>query len=140
MHVPEAQRPFLDSVQEALRRYDEQLRDINHKVCSPVGSTLASQLISCRFGRILNLPTKNTRRTITSVGSSTASNRVAIKFAPRLTVSRRLLRLSLLTEVADVLLCTTRNMVRSFGSTQKQAQYILTQGRCSPWHWSCLRP
>jgi hypothetical protein len=32
MHVPEAQRPFLDSVQEALRRYDEQLKDINHKV------------------------------------------------------------------------------------------------------------
>ncbi|KAJ5880793.1 Peptidase M20 domain-containing protein 2 [Penicillium subrubescens] len=34
MHVPEAQRPFLESVQEALRRYDEQLKDINHKIWS----------------------------------------------------------------------------------------------------------
>ncbi|KAJ5160410.1 uncharacterized protein N7482_007414 [Penicillium canariense] len=34
MHVPESQRPFLESVQEALRRYDAQLKDINHKIWS----------------------------------------------------------------------------------------------------------
>lgn len=117
MHVPEAQRPFLKSVQEALQRYDEQLKDINHKVGNSVGSRCTLQLISFRFGQILNLPTKNTRLTITSVSSSTVSDQVAIKFAPRLTVSRRLLRLNLIAEVADVLLCIMQNMVRSFEST-----------------------
>ncbi|KAJ5691298.1 hypothetical protein N7488_012033 [Penicillium malachiteum] len=34
MHVPESQRVFLDTVQEALRRYDTQLRKINHKIWS----------------------------------------------------------------------------------------------------------
>ncbi|KAJ5740752.1 hypothetical protein N7493_000624 [Penicillium malachiteum] len=34
MHVPESQRVFLDTVQEALRRYDTQLREINHKIWS----------------------------------------------------------------------------------------------------------
>ena len=32
MHVAESQRVFLDIVQEALQRYDTQLKDINHKV------------------------------------------------------------------------------------------------------------
>lgn len=32
MHVAESQRVFLDVVQEALKRYDTQLKDINHKV------------------------------------------------------------------------------------------------------------
>lgn len=38
MHVPESQRVFLDKVQEILRRYDAQLKDINHKVgrCVPI--------------------------------------------------------------------------------------------------------
>ncbi|KAJ5379213.1 hypothetical protein N7509_012332 [Penicillium cosmopolitanum] len=34
MHVPESQREFLDKVQEVLRRYDAQLKDINHKIWS----------------------------------------------------------------------------------------------------------
>ncbi|KAJ5714108.1 uncharacterized protein N7483_011289 [Penicillium malachiteum] len=34
MHVPESQRVFLDTVQEALRRYDSKLREINHKIWS----------------------------------------------------------------------------------------------------------
>ncbi|KAJ6036238.1 hypothetical protein N7540_000517 [Penicillium herquei] len=34
MHVPESQRVFLDTVQEALRRYDSQLKEINHKIWS----------------------------------------------------------------------------------------------------------
>ena len=33
MHIPESQRDFLDTVQTVLRRYDAQLRDINHKAC-----------------------------------------------------------------------------------------------------------
>lgn len=32
MHVPESQREFLGKVQEVLRRYDAQLKDINQKV------------------------------------------------------------------------------------------------------------
>ncbi|KAJ5086461.1 hypothetical protein NUU61_007768 [Penicillium alfredii] len=34
MHLPESQQRFLDSVQEALGRYDAQLKDINHKIWS----------------------------------------------------------------------------------------------------------
>ncbi|KAJ5113599.1 hypothetical protein N7456_002133 [Penicillium angulare] len=34
MHIPEAQRVFLDAVQEALGRYDSQLKDINQKIWS----------------------------------------------------------------------------------------------------------
>ncbi|KAJ5249030.1 hypothetical protein N7468_000481 [Penicillium chermesinum] len=34
MHIPESQHAFLDRVQEALRRYDAQLKDINHKIWS----------------------------------------------------------------------------------------------------------
>ena len=35
MHVAESQRVFLGIVQDALHRYDTQLKDINHKVRDP---------------------------------------------------------------------------------------------------------
>ncbi|KAJ5620363.1 hypothetical protein N7510_004347 [Penicillium lagena] len=34
MHLPETQRRFMDSVQDALRKYDAQLKEINHKIWS----------------------------------------------------------------------------------------------------------
>lgn len=37
MHIPEPLCDFLDPVQAALRRYDAQLKDINHKVCNQHG-------------------------------------------------------------------------------------------------------
>lgn len=114
MHVPEAQRPFLDSVQEALGRYDEQLKDINHKVEFNNGKIrISPQLICFRFGRILSWAMKNTRLMITSASSSIVSNQVAIKSVPRPMACRQPWRLSTLTEVADVLLSSTLNMVRT---------------------------
>lgn len=41
MHVAESQRVFLDIVQDALKRYDTQLKDINHKV--------SDLLYQCKF-------------------------------------------------------------------------------------------
>jgi hypothetical protein len=35
MHISPTQRQFLDGVQEALRRYDAPLKDINHKARVP---------------------------------------------------------------------------------------------------------
>lgn len=118
MHVPEAQRPFLDSVQEALRRYDEQLKDINHKVESNDGKIrICPQLRCVRFGRILSWPMKNTRLMITSASSSIVFNQVAIKSALRPMACRRPWKLSTLTEVADVLLSSTLSMVRTLNKS-----------------------
>ena len=118
MHVPEAQRPFLDSVQEALRRYDEQLKDINHKVEFNGGKTrIDLQLICFRFGRILSWAMKNTRLMITSASSSIVFNQVTIKSAPKPMACRRPWRLNTLTEVVDVLLSSTRSTVRTLNKS-----------------------
>lgn len=47
MHLPESQTRFMDSVQDALRKYDAQLKEINHKVSYQL-SKLAYTLVDLR--------------------------------------------------------------------------------------------